>query len=82
MIEKDLIFEIKINYLTNKKLKDKILEFKDWTFLNKKVTNFKFLNQSHYLLANFRKYDVKDKKKILKNIFKKIRKLIRKKEKI
>ena len=27
--EKNLIFKIKINYLTNKKLKDKILEFKD-----------------------------------------------------
>ena len=26
---KDLIFKIKINYLTNKKLKDMILEFKD-----------------------------------------------------
>ena len=29
MVEKDSIFKIKINYLTNKKLKDKILEFKD-----------------------------------------------------
>ena len=29
MFEKDLIFKIKINYLTNKKLKDMILEFKD-----------------------------------------------------
>ena len=29
MVEKDLIFKIKINYLTNKKLKDMILEFKD-----------------------------------------------------
>ena len=29
MFEKDLIFKIKINYFTNKKLQDKILEFKD-----------------------------------------------------
>ena len=41
--EKDLILK---NYLTNKKLKDKILEFKDWTFLNKKVTNLKFFESN------------------------------------
>ena len=46
-IYKDLILKIKVDYLTNKKLKDMILELKDWTFLNKKVTNFKFLNQSY-----------------------------------
>ena len=35
-----------ITWLT-RNLKDKILKFKDWTFLNRQVTNLKFLNQSH-----------------------------------
>ena len=37
-------FKIKVDYLTNKKLEDMILEFKIWSFLNRQVTTWKFLN--------------------------------------
>ena len=33
--------KIKVDYLTNKKQKDMILKFKDWTFLKRQVTNLK-----------------------------------------
>ena len=67
--EKGLIFKISINDLVHKKSQDMILELKVWIFLNKQVTNFKFLNQNINWLCYFRKFDIKIRKRFLKNIF-------------
>ena len=67
--EKDLIFKITINDLIHKKSQDMILELKVWIFLNKQVTNFKFLNQNINWLCYFRKFDIKIRKRFLKNTF-------------
>ena len=64
--EKDLIFKITINDLTYKKSQDMILELKVWIFLNKQVTNFKFLTQNINCLCYFRKFDIKIRKRFLK----------------
>ena len=68
--EKDLIFKITINDLIHKKSQDMILELKVWIFLNKQVTNLKFLNQNINWWCYFRKLGDKDKKKIFEKYFK------------